>query len=112
MALEQRQVSVVTSAPEERWCPTSCRTAYFKPAGNSRGLKASSVLLFPINTTSITSHLIMVKVAIAGGSGGLGRVITEAIIATGKHEVFVISRSVSEICPLDVEPTNLGWVSR
>lgn len=54
----------------------------------------------------------MVKVAIAGGSGGLGRVITEAIIATGKHEVFVISRSVSEICLLDVEPANLGWVLR
>ncbi len=39
----------------------------------------------------------MVKVAIAGGSGGLGRVITDAIVATRKHEVFVLSRNVSTV---------------
>ncbi|KAM0415774.1 hypothetical protein ACHAPT_013279 [Fusarium lateritium] len=34
----------------------------------------------------------MVKVAVAGGSGGLGRVITEAIANSGKHELFLLSR--------------------
>ncbi|EQB43253.1 hypothetical protein CGLO_18107 [Colletotrichum gloeosporioides Cg-14] len=41
----------------------------------------------------------MVRVAIAGGSGGLGRVITKAVARTGKHDVFVLSRrslSISE----------------
>lgn len=39
----------------------------------------------------------MVIVAIAGGSGGLGRVITEAIAATNKHEVYVLSREVRKL---------------
>ncbi|KAF4976143.1 hypothetical protein FZEAL_7162 [Fusarium zealandicum] len=34
----------------------------------------------------------MVRVAIAGGSNGLGRVITSAIVSEGKHDVFVLSR--------------------
>jgi NAD dependent epimerase/dehydratase family enzyme len=34
----------------------------------------------------------MVVVAISGGTGGLGRTITEAIAATEKHKVFVLSR--------------------
>ncbi|KAH6663285.1 hypothetical protein F5X68DRAFT_144529 [Plectosphaerella plurivora] len=38
----------------------------------------------------------MVRVAIAGGSGGLGRVITQAIEATKRHEVFVLSRKSSQ----------------
>ncbi|KAF5494065.1 Oxidoreductase swnN [Colletotrichum fructicola] len=41
----------------------------------------------------------MVRVAIAGGSGGLGRVITKAVARSGKHDVFVLSRrslSISE----------------
>lgn len=46
--------------------------------------------------------------AIAGGSGGLGRVITEAIIAAGEHEVFVISRSVSKMTLREVASANLG----
>jgi len=37
----------------------------------------------------------MVKVAVAGGTGALGRTIIEAILATKKHDVFVLSRSVS-----------------
>lgn len=49
----------------------------------------------------------MVIVAVAGGTGHLGRTIVEAIIATGKHEVKVLSRTVSllsilselEVCP-------------
>ncbi|KAF4998318.1 hypothetical protein F66182_16312, partial [Fusarium sp. NRRL 66182] len=34
----------------------------------------------------------MVRVAVAGGTGHLGRTLVEAIIATGKHEVKVFSR--------------------
>ncbi|KAH7274802.1 hypothetical protein B0J15DRAFT_556637 [Fusarium solani] len=37
----------------------------------------------------------MVKVTVAGGSNGLGRVIVRAIAATGKHEVSVLSRQDS-----------------
>jgi len=35
----------------------------------------------------------MVRVAIAGGTGGLGRAVVEEIIATKKHDVFLISRT-------------------
>jgi nucleoside-diphosphate-sugar epimerase len=35
----------------------------------------------------------MVKVAIAGGTGGVGRAIAEAILAIGKHDVYILSRS-------------------
>ncbi|EEU40021.1 uncharacterized protein NECHADRAFT_34150 [Fusarium vanettenii 77-13-4] len=38
----------------------------------------------------------MVKVTVAGGSNGLGRVIVRAIAATGKHEVSVLSRQHKE----------------
>ncbi|KAK2769497.1 nmra-like family protein [Colletotrichum kahawae] len=44
----------------------------------------------------------MVRVAIAGGSGGLGRVITKAIAQARKHDIFVLSRrsmSISEQIP-------------
>ena len=34
----------------------------------------------------------MVKVAVAGGTGGLGLHIVEGIVETGKHEVVVLSR--------------------
>jgi nucleoside-diphosphate-sugar epimerase len=37
-------------------------------------------------------------VAIAGGTGGLGRTLVDAIKARGKHEVLVLSRRVSESC--------------
>lgn len=40
----------------------------------------------------------MVKVTVAGGSNGLGRVIVRAIAATGKHEVSVLSRHVRDHC--------------
>ena len=36
----------------------------------------------------------MVRVAVAGGTGGLGRTVVEAIIASKKHDVFVLSRKV------------------
>ena len=37
----------------------------------------------------------MVTVAVAGGTGKVGRTIVEAIIAAGKHEAVVLSREVS-----------------
>lgn len=33
-------------------------------------------------------------VAVAGGSGAVGRTIVEAFISHGKHEVIVLSRTV------------------
>jgi len=36
----------------------------------------------------------MVVVAVAGGSGGLGRTLVEGIQARGTHEVVVLSRKV------------------
>lgn len=36
----------------------------------------------------------MSVVAVAGGLGGLGRLIVDALIDTGKHEVYVLSRKV------------------
>jgi uncharacterized protein YbjT (DUF2867 family) len=41
-------------------------------------------------------------VAVAGGSGGLGRSITEAIVAVGKYEVVILSRKV------DVDPGSVS----
>ena len=37
----------------------------------------------------------MVVVAVAGGTGAVGRNIVEALIAQGKHEVIILSRTVS-----------------
>lgn len=37
----------------------------------------------------------MTVVAIAGGFGDLGRLIADALLATGKHEVYVMSRKVT-----------------
>lgn len=37
----------------------------------------------------------MVKVAVAGGTGGIGQHIVEGIVASGKHEVIVLSRRTS-----------------
>ena len=39
----------------------------------------------------------MVVVAVAGGTGGVGRTIVDALVATGKHQVKILSRSVSGI---------------
>jgi nucleoside-diphosphate-sugar epimerase len=36
----------------------------------------------------------MVVVAIAGGTGAVGRNIVEALLAQGKHEVIILSRMV------------------
>lgn len=37
----------------------------------------------------------MVRIALAGGSGGVGREILDALLATGKHDITIISRKVS-----------------
>lgn len=39
----------------------------------------------------------MTVVAIAGGLGDLGRLIMEALLETGKYEVYAMSRKVREI---------------
>ena len=36
----------------------------------------------------------MPVIAVAGGSGGLGRALVEAVLKRGGHEVFVLSRQV------------------
>lgn len=36
----------------------------------------------------------MSVVAVAGGLGDLGRLITDALLETGKHEVYILSRKV------------------
>lgn len=38
----------------------------------------------------------MTVVAVAGGLGDLGRLITDALLETGKHEVYILSRKVNE----------------
>lgn len=37
----------------------------------------------------------MVTIAVAGGTGNVGRSIVEAIVAAGKHQVIVLSRQVN-----------------
>lgn len=55
----------------------------------------------------------MVAVAVAGGTGDLGRLIVCEIARTGKHQVYILSRSVhtsSQPSILDIKyswPTNL-----
>jgi short-subunit dehydrogenase len=36
----------------------------------------------------------MARVAVAGGTSGLGLLVVKAIVATKKHNVFVLSRKV------------------
>lgn len=39
----------------------------------------------------------MVVVAVAGGTGAVGRSIVEALVSQAKHEVIVLSRTVRHI---------------
>jgi uncharacterized protein YbjT (DUF2867 family) len=50
----------------------------------------------------------MVTVAVAGGTGKVGRTIVEAIVAAGKHEVVVLSREVSLLIKSDMAT----WLTR
>lgn len=36
----------------------------------------------------------MAVIAVAGGTGNVGRTLVEAIVATGKHEVKILARKV------------------
>lgn len=36
----------------------------------------------------------MVIVAVAGGTGGIGRTLVDAILASGKHDLKILSRTV------------------
>ncbi|KFY41628.1 hypothetical protein V494_02898 [Pseudogymnoascus sp. VKM F-4513 (FW-928)] len=47
----------------------------------------------------------MVRVAVAGGTSGLGRLVVNAIMATKKHDVFVLSRKDSDIFASEPEIT-------
>ena len=40
-----------------------------------------------------STHTTMVKVAVAGGTGGLGLCVVEGIVEAGEHEVIVLSRN-------------------
>lgn len=37
----------------------------------------------------------MVKVALAGGTGGLGREVVDALFAKNRHEIIVLTRQVA-----------------
>lgn len=50
--------------------------------------------IIPANLTHPLSNDNMVTVAVAGGTGGIGRTLVEAILATGKHDVKILSRTV------------------
>lgn len=39
----------------------------------------------------------MVTVAVAGGTGGIGRTIVETLVEQGKHKVVILSRKVSKM---------------
>ncbi|KAL8404830.1 hypothetical protein RB594_009634 [Gaeumannomyces avenae] len=49
----------------------------------------------------------MVVVAVAGGTGNIGRAIVDALVATGRHEVKVLSRKVYP-APSSNAPLSLG----
>lgn len=42
----------------------------------------------------VPSQFIMIVVLVAGGTGGVGHAITEALKQSGKHKVIVLSRKV------------------
>ncbi|EGR49695.1 uncharacterized protein TRIREDRAFT_59775 [Trichoderma reesei QM6a] len=49
----------------------------------------------------------MVRIALAGGSGGVGREIMDALLATGKHEITIISRKEANIPDLQ---SRVSWL--
>ncbi|KAH8658515.1 hypothetical protein BX600DRAFT_439677 [Xylariales sp. PMI_506] len=46
----------------------------------------------------------MAVVLVAGGLGDLGRLITDALIQTGKHEVYILSRKSAHDTPRRISP--------
>jgi FlaA1/EpsC-like NDP-sugar epimerase len=54
----------------------------------------------------------MVVVAVAGGSGDMGRLIVDALVTTHRHEVYVISRKVRLLLQdNDQAYSNTGYAS-
>lgn len=45
----------------------------------------------------------MVTVAVAGGTGGVGRSLVDAILASGKHNLKILSRKVFTRPPFQSE---------
>ncbi|KAE9378972.1 NAD(P)-binding protein [Stipitochalara longipes BDJ] len=48
----------------------------------------------------------MVKIAIAGGSGQVGREVVDALVATKKHEIVILSRNVAAV---DDNSSEIAW---
>ncbi|CAO2652623.1 Nn.00g009060.m01.CDS01 [Neocucurbitaria sp. VM-36] len=46
----------------------------------------------------------MVTIAVAGGTGGIGRTIVDELVRQGKHNVLILSRKVSTIVGLESVP--------
>ncbi|KAM0328167.1 hypothetical protein ACHAQA_005574 [Verticillium albo-atrum] len=49
----------------------------------------------------------MVKIAIAGGSGNLGQEVIDGLVATGKHEILLLSR---KDVPSDASAPGVTWI--
>lgn len=49
----------------------------------------------------------MVTVAVAGGTGGIGRSIVDAILASGKHDLKILSRKVQPDIQRPLDPPKL-----
>ncbi|CAK40705.1 NAD(P)-binding protein [Aspergillus niger CBS 101883] len=52
----------------------------------------------------------MVKIAIAGGSGGVGREVIDALIAANKHEIIVLTRKPLQDAPANDLIQGITWV--
>jgi uncharacterized protein YbjT (DUF2867 family) len=48
----------------------------------------------------------MVIIAVAGGTGGVGKTIVESLVGQSQHQVIVLTRSVSPTVAY------FGWVDR
>lgn len=51
--------------------------------------------VFHLHVVSIFLTFTMVVVAVAGGTGGVGRTVLDAIAKAGEHKAIVLSRTVS-----------------
>lgn len=58
------------------------------------GLPGFQGFQFSLHYHSIFSHTIMAVVAVAGGTGGVGRTVLDAIAKSGRHKAIVLSRGV------------------
>lgn len=65
-------------------------------------IKPSLELPFRSDSNCSSLAVDMTVVAVAGGTGGIGKTIIEQLVLSGKHEVLVLSRHVSESQVLEV----------